>query len=483
MKKNLLSLCFIILSSAVLANGVVPKLCKAFKSMHPVGRDTGAIAESMACSTTDTLFVLPSDPSEIPYFENHIYKLRLDSIKSQIPLDYNELVQNHIDLYAFKRRSLVSKMMGIGQYYFPIFEKFLKEEGLPLELKYLPVIESTLKPTAVSRVGATGLWQFMYGTGKMYDLDVNYYIDERRDPVASTIAAVRFLSDLFDRYSDWLLVIAAYNCGPGNVDRAIAKAGGSANFWDIRPYLPRETANYVPAFIAATYIMTYAPQHNIALETCEFSIETDTVMVDKACSLAKIAGVLNVTPEELNFLNPKYRKHIINANATTPQELVLPKPAKEYFASLDAGQLEQCFVKLGKYSAPNERWQTDDEFVRLLKNRRGTHSVNYYKVKYGDNLGSIASKHKCSVSDLKKWNGLHSSHIAYGQRIKVYSSNKEFLAASKEKKASRTYKVRPGDTLSTIAEKFDGMTVEKLKKLNKIKNAKSIKPGTTLKVG
>ncbi|MCO4293145.1 LysM peptidoglycan-binding domain-containing protein [Solitalea sp. MAHUQ-68] len=483
MKKNLLSLCFILLSSAVWANGLTPKLLKVLKSLHPVGRDTGAVAETMACSTIDTLFVLPSDPSEIPFFENHIYKLRLDSIKSEIPLDYNELVQTHIDLYAFKRRELVSKMMGIGRYYFPIFEKFLKEEGLPLDLKYLPIIESTLKPTAVSRVGATGLWQFMYGTGKFYDLDVNYYIDERRDPIASTIAAVHFLSDLFDRYNDWLLVIAAYNCGPGNIDKAIAKAGGSTDFWQIRPFLPRETANYVPAFIAATYIMTYAPQHNITLTETDFSNETDTVMVDKAISLAKIATVLNVSNDVLTFLNPKYRKHIINATADSPQELILPKQSKDYFASLSSAQFEQCVIKLSKASVANERWQADDEFVRLLQKRKKSHSINYYKVKRGDNLGSIATKHKCSVADLKKWNGLRSSKIAFGQRIKIYSSNKNYLSSTKSKGSLKTYKVKPGDTLSTIAEKFDGMTVEKLKKLNKINNAKSIRPGTTLKVG
>lgn len=483
MKKILLSICFSVAAVTAMADGGSRPLIKTFKQNPPGLKDSleAPLLASAAPRAQDTLFVLPSDPTEIPYFENHIYKLRLDSIKSEIPMDYNEYVQNHIDLYAFKRRGLVSRMLGVGKYYFPIFEKYLKEEGLPIELKYLPVIESALNPTAVSRVGATGLWQFMYGTGKMYDLDVNYYVDERRDPVASTIAAVQFLSDLFDRYSDWLLVIAAYNCGPGNVDKAINKAGGSANFWDIRPFLPRETANYVPAFIAATYAMTYAPQHNIEQGDANFNLETDTILVNKAVSLAKIANVLNVSADELNMLNPKYRKHVVNATAGNPQELVLPKNAKEYFASLNTSILDQAEVKLASFSSREQRQQIDDEFVSLLKNKKRKSAVTYYKVRSGENLGSIAAKNKCSVSDLKSWNNLRSNKIVSGQRLKVYGSKQEFIAAAK-KSQPRTYKVRSGDTLSTIAEKFNGMTVEKLKKINNIKNAKSIRPGTVLRV-
>ncbi|UKJ08287.1 lytic transglycosylase domain-containing protein [Solitalea lacus] len=481
MKKTILSLIVSIVFGVSLAPGDM--YASGFKrnSIPPGDKDSLA-AEVMACLTTDTLFVLPSDPDEIPFYENHIYKLRLDSIKSEIPLDYNEFVQKHIDLYAFKYRGLVSRMLGVGKYYFPIFEKYLKEEGLPVELKYLPIIESALNPSAISRVGATGLWQFMYGTGKMYDLDVDYYIDERRDPIASTIAAVNFLSDLYDRYNDWLLVIAAYNCGPGNVDRAISRAGGSSNFWDIRPFLPRETANYVPAFIAATYVMTYAPQHNIQQMDVEFSAETDTLVVDKAVSLTKMASVLNISAEALKFLNPKYKKHVVNATVDNPQEILLPKYAGDYFASLNTSLLDQCVVQLAKYSASSERNNTDDEFVKLLKNSRKKRTIIYYKVKRNDNLGSIAAHHKCTVKDLKTWNELRSNKIASGQRLKIYASKDAYLAANKSK-SPLTYKVRSGDTLSTIAEKFKGMTVEKLKKLNNIKNAKSIYPGKILKVG
>ncbi|SMO62049.1 LysM peptidoglycan-binding domain-containing protein [Solitalea koreensis] len=469
MNRSLFALAFLSLPFATLANsGVHPLNSRNTKLNGSSILDSTLLAdgevtkENSSAKPKDTLFVLSSDPAEVIMSESDIIKGRLDSIKSQIPMDYNEYVQAYIDLYINKRKGLVARMLGTGKYYFPIFEKYLSEEGLPIELKYLPVIESALNANAVSKVGATGLWQFMYGTAKMYDMNMNYYIDERRDPVASTIAATQFLGDLYDRYSDWLLAIAAYNCGPGNVDRAISRAGGSNSFWDIRPYLPRETANYVPAFIAATYAMTYAEENDIVAEEPEFSSETDTVLVNRSISLPKLASTLNLSDSELKLLNPKYRKLIVKATAETPQTIVLPKASKEFYASLDASVLDNSTVSLSSFR------EHDD--------------LSYCKVKKGDNLGSIASRYNCSTTDLKKWNGMRSNRIVAGQRLKIYSSRSGYMAITKNLSKTRTYKVRSGDTLSTIAAKFSGMTVEKLKKLNNLKNAKNIRPGMTLKV-
>ena len=254
-------------------------------------------------------------PNINPIYDKSVYKERLSRIPSVIEMPYNDVVQKFIDKYSGQLRRSVSLMLGVQNFYMPIFEQALETYGLPLELKYLPVIESALNPRAISRVGATGLWQFMVGTAKDYGLEINSLVDDRRDPVKSSYAAARYLGDLYKIFGDWNLVIAAYNCGPANISKAIHRAGGEKDYWRIYPYLPRETRGYVPAFIAANYIMNYYCDHNICPMRTTLPAKTDTVMVSRDIHFEQISNVLNIDIDQLKELNPRYRRNIINGTS------------------------------------------------------------------------------------------------------------------------------------------------------------------------
>src|SRR5690606_34820660 len=303
-----------------------------------------------------------------------LYKRQLDSIQNMVPLTYNEVVESYIDQYVHRRKGLISRMMGLSEYYFPIFEQALKEKGLPVELKYLSIVESALNPNAVSRVGATGLWQFMYTTAREYGLQMNSYIDERRDPVAASQAAAEYLSNMYGRYGDWLLAIASYNCGPGNVERAIHKAGGKLDFWAIRPYLPQETRNYVPAYIAVTYLMNYAEEHEIHPAPPELAVQCVPVQIEKHISLSSLSRQLDMEAEQLYLLNPKYRRRIVNGSGAHPQTVWLPPVKAELYASLQRGEADP------KVLAASDKKETDDP------------EPVYYTVRKGDNLTAIANR-------------------------------------------------------------------------------------------
>ncbi|MBQ9677750.1 MAG: lytic transglycosylase domain-containing protein [Prevotella sp.] len=262
--------------------------------------------------------------NENPYYPEEVYIDRLSRMPTVMEMAHNKVVQQFIDRYASRLRGTISYVLGAGNFYMPIFEEALEAYQIPLELKYLPVIESALNPRAVSRVGATGLWQFMLATGKQYNLQINSLVDERRDPIKASYAAAHLLSDLYKVFGDWNLVIAAYNCGPGNVSKAIQRSGGSKDYWHIYPYLPRETRGYVPAFIAANYMMTYYSQHNICPMSSRLPAKTDTVMVNRKIHLEQISKVLNIDMEMLRSLNPMYRHDIIPGN-TEPYALRLPQ--------------------------------------------------------------------------------------------------------------------------------------------------------------
>ena len=262
--------------------------------------------------------------NENPYYPEEVYIDRLSRMPTVMEMAHNKVVQQFIDRYASRLRGTISYVLGAGNFYMPIFEEALEAYQIPLELKYLPVIESALNPRAVSRVGATGLWQFMLATGKQYNLQINSLVDERRDPIKASYAAAHLLSDLYKVFGDWNLVIAAYNCGPGNVSKAIQRSGGSKDYWHIYPYLPRETRGYVPAFIAANYMMTYYSQHNICPMSSRLPTKTDTVMVNRKIHLEQISKVLNIDMEMLRSLNPMYRHDIIPGN-TEPYALRLPQ--------------------------------------------------------------------------------------------------------------------------------------------------------------
>lgn len=371
-----------------------------------------------------------------PVFDKEVYIDRLKRLPTIIEMPYNEVVQKFIDRYSGKLRRSVSYMLGAGNFYMPVFEEALEAYNLPLELKYLPVIESALNPTAVSRVGATGLWQFMIGTGKRYGLEVNSLIDERRDPVKASYAAAHYLSDLYKIFDDWSLVIAAYNCGPDKVNKAIHRAKGSADYWNIYPYLPKETRGYVPAFIAANYIMNYYCDHNICPMVTELPLKTDTVVVNKDLHLEQIAQVLNINIQHLRNLNPQYRRDIVNGlnkpmTVRLPSTLVGPFIDQEdsiYNFKTDELLLKRSVVevnqeepKVSRHSYHSSRHRSSATRSRSRKSRsrkskRGGRNVT---IKSGDTLSEIAERNHTTVAKLRKLNKISGNHIRAGKKLKV----------------------------------------------------------------
>jgi membrane-bound lytic murein transglycosylase D len=449
-------------------------------------------------------------PYEIPTYSDEVYAKRISKIQTPITLTYNQQVREYIDMYSMSKRGQTERMMGLANLYFPLFEQTLDKENLPLEFKYLAIVESALNATARSRCGATGLWQFMFNTGKLYHLKINSFVDERRDPVKSTQAACEYFKNMYDIYHDWLLVIASYNCGSGSVNKAIARSGGKMNFWEISPYLPRETRGYVPAFIAVTYLMNYSAEHNLsAVPPILNFYEADTVLVDRQISLREISEAIDVPVDLLTYLNPVYKKGII-PDADEAQSLRLPtNKINTYIANLD------------KILSPQ-----DGETQKLLTNADGspvdptTYAEKvvkkYHLVKKGERLSAIADKYNCTIAELKRWNKIKSGKVYRGQRLLVFvpaqqkiadnssgeknasvnalteshkknSSKKTSLTSTTKKNINSSsekfvwHVVQPGDTLWGIAERYHGVTVADLKAMNGLHSNK-LKPGTRLKV-
>ena len=354
-----------------------------------------------------------------PSYPDSVYIDRLSRIPSIMEMPYNEIIRKFIDQYATRLRKNVSYMLGAANFYMPIFEEALDAYGLPLELKYLPIIESALNPSAVSRAGASGLWQFMIGTGKIYGLESNSLIDERRDPIKATWAAARYLKEMYDIYGDWNLVIAAYNCGPGTINKAIRRAGGETDYWKIYNLLPKETRGYVPAFIAANYVMTYYCDHNICPMETNIPASTDTVQVTKNLHFEQIAELCNVPLEEVKSLNPQYKKQVI-PGTTKPCTLRLPQSAISTFIdkqdTIYAHRADELFrnrkTVAVKEVTPTTRRQTSAV--------AGKGKLTYYKIKSGDTLSSIAEKLGVRVKDIQQWNGMSNTRIAAGKQLKIY---------------------------------------------------------------
>lgn len=367
--------------------------------------DSSNIVDDMA---KDSMNIVAECPDSI-------YITRLAKLNSIIELPFNSVVRNYINVYTQRRRGQVSVMLGLAEHYFPMFEAVLDKYQLPQELRMLPVIESALNPRAVSRVGATGLWQFMYATGRRYGLTINSYVDERRDPMASTEAAARFLKDLYGIYQDWTLVIAAYNCGPGNVNKAIRRAGGKRTYWDIYYYLPKETRGYVPAFIAASYAMQYYVEHGIAPSLLEFSHVSDTVQVKGKIHLQQVSDVLGLPIKQLRDLNPQYKHDLLPSDGYNT--LCLP------FASVGEFIDREQEIKSHKDSV-FLRPVTIQEPVAARGGKyyavQGEGSPIRYKVRSGDVLGSIARRYKVTVNQLRQWNGISGSMIRVGQTLLIY---------------------------------------------------------------
>ena len=358
-----------------------------------------------------------------PVFEKEVYIDRLKRMPTIIEMPYNEVVQKFIDRYSGRLRHSVSYMLGASNFYMPIFEEALETYGLPLELKYLPVIESALNPTAVSRVGATGLWQFMLATGKRYGLEVNSLVDDRRDPIKSSYAAANYLKDLYKVFGDWNLVIAAYNCGPDQINKAIHRAKGSKDYWQIYPYLPKETRGYVPAFIAANYIMTYYCEHNICPMTTRLPAKTDTVMVDRNVHLEQIAAVCNIDIEQLRTLNPSYRRDIA-PGATKLSAIRLPQTEVGKFIdmqdSIYAYNAEALFTKRATVEVnDNTPTYTRSSSSRSKSKKRTSRRGKTVTIKSGQTLSEIAKRNGTTVAKLKKLNGLKGTNIRAGKKLRV----------------------------------------------------------------
>jgi membrane-bound lytic murein transglycosylase D len=444
-------------------------------------------------------------PKDLP---DSVYIQRLQETEQVIALTYNDAVKNLIRMYTERRRDQVGIMLGLSDYYFPLFEETLDKYNLPLELKYLPVIESALNPKALSRAGANGLWQFMYGTGKNMDLEITSFIDERCDPIKSTDAAARYLKMLYEKYNDWHLALAAYNCGPGNVDRAIQRSGNKTSYWDIYYRLPSETRGYVPAYIAATYVMNYYREHNIAPRIPGITLSTDTVHVAEYIHFDQLAATLDLEKEELRSLNPMFRRDIIPAKTDKTYPLVLPQEKISEFIYKDT----VIFAwEREKYFPNNTLVQPSESSANYVPvDIKGKARINY-TVQQGDNVGFISSWFNVRAADLNYWNNIRNNLIRAGQKLVVYvpENQKEkyekvnsMTFAQKQEMIGKTtttataaktvtnpldpgfeyYTVKKGDTLWDIAQKYAGISSNEIMQLNNLKNDRGLYIGQQLKI-
>ena len=475
-------------------------------------------------------------PNDIPVYPDSIYKERISILNRETPIEltYNREVRSYINLYASKKRQLTAKMLGLAEIYFPMFEEALDKYNMPLEIKYLAIVESALNPSAGSHKGAKGLWQFMYGTGKVYDLKVTSMVDDRYDPYKSTIAACEHLQDLYDIYNDWSLALAAYNSGAGNVNRAIRRAGGTKNYWAVWPFLPRETRGYVPAFIAVNYVMNYAPEHNIyPMRPGMFYYDIDTVSVYDVLAFDQINEMLGIPMDEIEFLNPQFKMNIIPASNDNPYNIRIPRiytasflnNEKELYnyKTIKGIERDKLMAEVEKVKDRNihivrsgeslgiiaKKYRVYVNQIKRWNNLRsntiypgqklvlyGAGRSGFYRkstpinrssvksnhvVKNGESLGLIAQKYSCSVTDLKEWNNLKSSTIYVNQKLIVYKPEVKNTSSIKDGKYLY-HVVRKGDTLWDIAKEYDGVTVDKIKSLNNITNSKRLKPGQKLKI-
>ncbi|MFO7867675.1 MAG: LysM peptidoglycan-binding domain-containing protein [Bacteroidales bacterium] len=436
-----------------------------------------------------------SDTAYVPEFPDSVYQKRIEDMQSQsvIPLVYNSYVRAYMRVYGFKFRDRVEVMMGLAEYYFPLFETIFEQYNVPYELKYLSIIESALNPHARSWVGATGLWQFMPATGRMFDLSVSSIIDERKDPMLATHAAAQYLSRLHGMFQDWTLALAAYNCGPGNVRKAIARSGGNRDFWEIYRYLPRETRSYVPAFIAAFYIFEHHEAHNLYPREVDFPPAVDTVMVTHAMSLSEISLILDLPEKLLYDLNPQYKLHTI-PESQDGMSLYLPV---DYVVP---------FIKAQKSILAYRDSVRRADSIRIAQSNKKV--PVYYTVKSGDNLGFIADWYDVRVSDVRRWNNIRGNTIVVGSRLTLYvlerkkayydrinslsfvqkqqlsGSNSKVISSSsnKDDDSYTYYTVQSGDTLWDIAKLYNGVTISDLRRLNNLSYNTHIHPGMILKI-
>ncbi|WP_109302035.1 LysM peptidoglycan-binding domain-containing protein [Aquimarina sp. AU474] len=423
-------------------------------------------------------------PVEFVDLPTDTLKARLAELNARTPfnVEYNASLESVIKNYLKNRHEHLGRLMALSEFYFPLFEQELDNQNIPLEIKYLAIVESALKPRAKSRVGATGLWQFMFGTGKMFGLEVSSYVDERMDPIMATKAACKYLAKLYKVFGDWDLALASYNSGPGNVTKAIRRSGGYTNYWNIRHNLPRETAGYLPAFLATMYIFEYADKHGFEPKKPEFAyFETDTIKVKQMITLDQVSEYMNIDIEELQFLNPSYKLDIIPYIKDEDYVLRLPLDKIGSFVANEDKIYTLAKAEFDKREKPLPKYFEANDRIR-------------YRVRSGDYLGKIARKYGVRVSQIKKWNGLRSNNLKIGRRLTIYPRKPIVNVSPKAKKTSKVvtklattntssemYTVKSGDTLWSISQKFKGISVENLKNWNDISGS-GIKPGMKLKL-
>lgn len=431
-----------------------------------------------------------------------LLKSRLEAMNAKSPfnIQYNQGLENIIKSFLKNRKKSFERLMSISDYYFPMFEETFAKQNVPLEIKYLAIVESALNPKAVSKMGATGLWQFMYQTGKQYNLKIDSYIDERSDPLKATAAAAQYMSNMFAIFGDWELVLASYNSGPGNVAKAIRRSGGQQNFWSIKQNLPKETQGYVPAFLATMYLYEYHNEHGIKPNKAIVQhFTTDTVMIKKQISFKQISDLLDVPISQLQLLNPSFKLNVIPYYNNYSHYLRLPKDKIGVFVSNE--EKIYAYVQREQELKNNNPFKNNTTAVASIEKPSypiGS-TTQYYKVKQGDNLSAIASKYNVDVNDLKKWNKLNGNSISYGKVLTIIAPETNTAVASVETKTNKVekikkeakkdtliasnktnYIVQKGDNLSDIAEQ-NNVTVAQIKEWNKLPN-NVIQAGTSLQV-
>ena len=441
-----------------------------------------------------------------PFFSDSIYRERLSRMPTIIPMVYNESVRKQIDFYAAKYRKSMRFVLGMADYFFPMLEQILDRYDMPLELKYLTVIESALNPVALSPKGASGLWQFMLPTGKGFGLEINSLIDERRDPIKATEAACKYLKQLYNMYDDWYLALAAYNCGPGGVNKAIARSGGKKDYWKILSYLPSESRTYVAKYIATAYVMTYHCDHNICPVRSSFAVATDTIMVDRILHIDQLAEIMHIDKEIIRFYNPHYKREIIYGNVQ-PSVLRLPIEKTIDFIDQEDTIYAHRVFELLEYCIPVD-----------ITNPKNRQELISHTVKANENLNTIAHHYGVAIQELRKWNGLSGTRVAQGRKLRVYIDNggltysapntastttpttqKATVTASQKATTTTTqqkpattntfsnasgyvnYTVKNGDSLYAIALKYPGVTVQKIQQANGMTTTK-LMPGQMLKI-
>ncbi|MFS4492741.1 LysM peptidoglycan-binding domain-containing protein [Maribacter sp. 2308TA10-17] len=412
-------------------------------------------------------------------------KMRLELLNQKTPFNvvYNPSLENVIKSFLTRKRGLMNRMLTVSQFYFPLFEQEFDNHNIPVEMKYLAIVESALNPKARSRVGATGLWQFMYGTGKEHGLDVSSYVDERSDPIKSTRAACEYLNRVYKIFGDWDLALAAYNSGPGNVNKAIRRSGGYKNYWNIRKNLPRETAGYVPAFLATMYLFEYAEEHGLKGEkVARPYFETDTVHVKSIITFDQISELVGISKEELEVLNPSYKLKVIPYVKGKDYTLRLPRKEMGKFVNNESAIYAHVEKELKSKESPLPA------LVKAAQQNRVR-----YRVRSGDYLGKIAERYGVRVSQIKSWNGLRSNNLRVGQRLTIYPRGTRGVAATSKKKtttkpvslknvpSNKIHVVKSGDSLWTISRTYQGISIENLREWNGI-SGKNLKPGMKLKL-